>query len=56
MDKHNSYIRFKVFAESTNDSKLEESNEVNISYSDIEKFEIAALNGYRGTTLTFRSK
>ena len=56
MDKHSSYIRFKVFAESTNDSKLEESNEVNISYSDIEKFEIAALNGYRGTTLTFRSK
>lgn len=56
MDKNDSYIRFKVFAESTNDSKLYESNEVNISYSDIEKFEIAALNGYRGTTLTFRSK
>ena len=39
MDKYGSYIRFKVFAESSNDSKLNESNEVRISYSDIENFE-----------------
>jgi hypothetical protein len=56
MDKYGSYIRFKIFAESSNDNILDESNEINVSYFDIEKFEIAALNGYRGTTLTFRSR
>lgn len=56
VDKYSSYIRFKVVAESVNGDKLAESNEVNISYLDIEKFEITALSGYRGTTLAFRSK
>ncbi|MBO4516489.1 hypothetical protein J5751_03555 [bacterium] len=37
------YIRFKVFAESENDNILDESNEINILNSNIEKFEITAL-------------
>ena len=56
MDQYSSYIHFKVVAESINNNILLESNEINISYSDIEKFKITALNGYRGTTLAFRSK
>ena len=50
------YIRFKVIAESVNNNKLAESNEVKISFTDIENFQITALNGYNGTTLAFRSK
>ena len=50
------YIRFKVIAESANNNKLAESNEVKISFTDIENFQITALNGYNGTTLAFRSK
>ena len=51
-----SYIRFKVVAESINNVVLEESNEINILSSDFERFEITALNWYNGTTLVFRSK
>lgn len=50
------YIRFKVFAESENDNILDESNEINILNSNIEKFEITALYWYHWTTLAFRSK
>lgn len=56
MDEFGSYIRFKVIAESINYNFLAESNEINILCSDIENFEITALNGYNGTTLAFRSK
>lgn len=55
MDK-DKYIRFKVFAESENNNILDESNEINISNSNIEKFEITALYWYHWTTLAFRSK
>lgn len=56
MDKYGSYARFKVMAESVNDNILAESNEVNILYSEVEKFNITVLNGYNWTTLWFRSK
>ncbi|MBO7094684.1 hypothetical protein J6V86_00330 [bacterium] len=56
IDKRNSYIKVKVIGESANNNKLIESNEVDISYSEIEKFKITVLNGFRGTTLAFRSK
>lgn len=56
IDKRNSYIKVKIIGESPNNNKLIESNEVDISYSEIEKFKITVLNGFRGTTLAFRSK
>ena len=56
INNQNSYIKFKVIGESASNNKLTESNEVNISCSDIENFKITALNWYRGTTLAFRSK
>lgn len=56
VDKWGSFIRFKVIAETANNNKLAESNEINVLYSDIEKFKITALCGYNGTTLGFRSK
>lgn len=56
MDKDNQHIRFKIIAESDNDYFLAESNEINVSYSDIENFKITALDGYNWTTLAFRSK
>ena len=55
-DISGSYIRFKVVAESLENGILGESNEINISYSDIEKFDVTALDGYNGTTLVFRSR
>ena len=56
MDKYGYYIRFKIIAENVNHAILAESNEVNILYSEIEKFKITALNWYNWTTLGFRSK
>jgi len=55
-DNYSSNIRFKIIAESANDNKLSESNEVNILFPNIEFFQITALNGYNWTTLAFRSK
>lgn len=54
--EYNSYIRFRVIAESDNDTIIAESNEIDIFHPDIEKFKITALNSYSGTTLAFRSK
>ncbi len=56
LKKDNDYIRYKVIAESPNGIVLDESNEIDVSCTDIEKFEITALNGYHGTSLVFRSK
>ena len=56
MDKEASYIRFKVIAESKDDAILFESNEITVSCSDVEKFNITAMDGYYWTTLAFRSK
>ena len=56
MDKSSSYIRFKVIAESINDIILDESKGLDVSCSDIEKFNNTLLNGFNGTTLAFRSK
>lgn len=56
IDKHDPYIRIKVIAESVNNNVLYESNEINVSYSNIENFQISILNWYKGTTLAFRSK
>ena len=55
-DQNDCFIRFKVVAENSNGNVLSESNEIIISCSDIEKFEITALNWYAWTTLAFRSK
>jgi hypothetical protein len=46
MDKEASYIRFKVIAESKDDAILFESNEITVSCSDVEKFNITAMDGY----------
>ena len=46
MDKYGSYIRFKIVAESASYNILSESNEINVLYSDIEKFKITWINGY----------
>ena len=43
-DQNDCFIRFKVVAENSNGNVLSESNEIIISCSDIEKFEITALN------------
>lgn len=56
MDKEASYIRFKVIAESKDDAILFESNEITVSCSDVEKFNITVMDGYYWTTLAFRSK
>ena len=56
VNKDSPYIRYKIIAESKDGIKLEESNEIEISCSDTEKFEITALNGYNGTSLVFRSE
>ena len=56
MDKCSSYVRFKVIAESKDNIILFESNEINASCSDVEKFNITAMDGYFWTTLAFRSK
>ena len=56
LNKYDSYIHFKIIAESVNNDFLIESNEIDVSLSDIERFQITALNGYRWTTLAFRSK
>ena len=56
MGEYGSYIRFKVVAESKDDTILFESNEIIISCSDVEKFNITAIDGYYWTTLAFRSK
>ena len=55
IDKNNSYIRFKVVAESEYNNMVDESNEIAISYQDIEYFDITVLYGYKWTTLAFRS-
>jgi hypothetical protein len=44
MDQNCHYIRFKIVAENNNGNVLSESNEIIISCSDIENFEITALN------------
>ena len=44
--EYGSYIRFKVVAESKDDTILFESNEISISCSDVEKFDITAMDGY----------
>lgn len=56
LKKDDSYIRYKVIAENKDGIILDESNEIDVSCSDTEKFEITALNGYNGTSLVFRSK
>ena len=56
LDRCGSYIRFKIIAETIDDDKITESNEVSILCSDIEKFGITVLDGYNWTTLGFRSK
>lgn len=56
IDKYSSYINLKIIAESINDNILGESNEINISCSNVENFKIAVLNGCIWTALTFRSK
>ena len=45
IDKYSSYINLKIIAESINDNILGESNEINISCSNVESFKIAVLNG-----------
>jgi hypothetical protein len=47
LNKYDSYIHFKIIAESVNNDFLIESNEIDVSLSDIERFQITALNGYR---------
>jgi hypothetical protein len=42
--EYNSYIKFRVIAESDNDAIMDESNEIDVFYPDTEKFEITALN------------
>lgn len=56
VNKDSPYIRYKIIAVSKDGIILQESNEIDISCSDIEKFKITSLNGYNGTSLAFRSK
>ena len=54
--KNNPFLRFKVIAESEDNNKIAESNEVFALYQNIENFNITALYGYNWTTIAFRSK
>lgn len=56
INKNNPYIRFKIVAESEYNNMLDESNEIDIPYQDIEYFDITVLYGYKWTTFAFRSK
>ena len=47
INKNNPYIRFKIVAESEYNNMLDESNEIDIPYQDIEYFDITVLYGYK---------
>lgn len=54
--KNESYLYFRIVAESADNDILCESNEVNVFGINIENFEISALDGYCGLFLSFRTK
>lgn len=56
LDKDDSYLYFKIIAVSIDNTILCESNEIEVSYSELEKFWISMLDWYNWTTLSFRGK
>ena len=56
IDKAKDFLKLKVVAEDKDWYVIDESNEVDVKFEELENFWVACLKSYHWSTLTFRSK